>query len=87
MVTPTVSVEGSASKNSVEFLIVENLVVPVFLGTPWIDRYVRCIDPKSRSVEIDWGTDEQPFEVTLRPSPIRNDGVVAVGQAFMLLPF
>jgi hypothetical protein len=82
-----ISVGNSRDIAAVYFFVVEKLVVPVLLGTPWIDRFVRCMTPKSRTAEIQLSPGGETFEVSLRQSPTRNDAIVAVAKACAILPF
>jgi hypothetical protein len=86
-VTLHISVAGSSSTAAVDVLVVEQLVVPVLLGTPWIDKYVVNIDPKSRSVQTQFPGQEIPFCTPLSPRYIRSDTVVRVAKPRNLDPF
>jgi hypothetical protein len=45
----TLSLTGCGFQDvvAVDFVVVDPLVVPAFLCTPWIDKYVRSIDPQN----------------------------------------
>jgi hypothetical protein len=51
-VTLDVNIVGSGVQSPVEFLVVDHLVVPVLLGTPWINEHVSAIHPISKTVDI-----------------------------------
>jgi hypothetical protein len=56
---------GSFEWSTVDFLVVEKLVVPVLVGTPWIDENVVSIDPMRRVVRISLGHTKPVFETPL----------------------
>jgi transposase InsO family protein len=60
------NVAESSSMFKVEFYVVESLVVPALLGTPWIDRNVICIDPLRRLVSLQLEPDGAIVETSLR---------------------
>jgi hypothetical protein len=70
--------EGSPTEVAVEFCVVQKLVVPLLLGTPWIDRHALSINPKERVVKVQLDLASLPFETTLRPTPVKDGAVVRV---------
>jgi hypothetical protein len=86
-VTLTMRLSGSTETIYAEFLVVEALVVPAILGTPWINRYVWMIDPPKRLVWIQVDGDKQPFRSTLSSSPRRRQHPVRVQTDKTLPPF
>jgi hypothetical protein len=86
-VTLTIRLSGSTETIDAEFLVVEALVVPALLGTPWINRYVWRIDPPKRLVWIQFDGDKQPFRSTLSSSPRRRQHPVRVQADKTLPPF
>ena len=61
-----------------EFLVVEQLVVPVLLGTPCTDRNVFGIDPKDRRVDLQFDPDGDSFSTPLFSSYKRNETAILV---------
>jgi Reverse transcriptase (RNA-dependent DNA polymerase) len=51
----------------VEFLVVDDLVVPLLLGTPWIDNHVVHIEPRTREVLLEF-PGQSPSRVPLTQS-------------------
>ena len=86
-VTLTLRLEESTDTMDVEFLVVEALVVPALLGTPWINRYVWSIDPPKRSVLIHIDDSKEPFRSPLTSSPARTHHPVRVSSPQTLPPF
>ena len=86
-VTLTLRLEESTDTMDVEFLVVEALVVPALLGTPWINRYVWSIDPPKRSVLIHIDDSKEPFRSRLTSSPARPHHTVRVSSPQTLPPF
>jgi hypothetical protein len=70
-VTLMLRLAESSDLMEVEFLVVEALVLPALLGTPWINRYVWSIDPPKRSVLIMIDESKEPFRCPLTSSPAR----------------
>jgi hypothetical protein len=46
-------VSGTGLADAVNFLVVSNLVVPALLGTPWINKNVLRIEPRTKEVILD----------------------------------
>ena len=51
-VTLSLTVCGSQDVVAVDFVVVDALVVPALLGTPWIDKYVWSIDPPEENCVV-----------------------------------
>ena len=71
-VTLTLRLAESPDTMEVDFLVVDVLVLPALLGTPWINRFVWSIDPPKRSVLIMIDESKEPFRCTLKSSPARQ---------------
>jgi hypothetical protein len=70
----------------VDFLVVESLVVPALLGTPWIDSYVWSIDPPKRTVLLRFAENKEPFRVALTTAPKRLQHPLRVSSEQTLPP-
>jgi hypothetical protein len=86
-VTLTMKVAGSSDLMEVDFVVVEELVVPALLGTPWINRYIWSIDPPQRSVLIQIDKAKEPFRARLSSAPIRLGHPIRVSREQTLPPF
>jgi hypothetical protein len=75
-VTLFLKVSGPAQNVAVEFLVVDTLVVPILLGTPWIDQYVSSIHPKLRTVTLQLDPNQESFEAQLRSHLVPNSSIV-----------
>ena len=70
--------DGSQAEVEVACFVVQNLVVPLLLGTPWIDGHVLAINPKERIVKVQLDRLSTSFETTLSPTPVKDGAVVRV---------
>ena len=86
-VTLTMKLAGSSDKMEVDFVVVEALVVPALLGTPWIDRYIWSIDPPQKSVLIQIDEAKEPFRSRLSSAPNRLSHPIRVSREQTLPPF
>jgi hypothetical protein len=57
---------GHAAWIMTDFLVVDSLIVPAVLGTPWIDRYVLTIFPKKKTVLVQIHEEKAPVEVNFQ---------------------
>jgi hypothetical protein len=69
--TLPMKVSESPDAIAVDFVVVDALVVPALLGTPWIGRYVWSIDPPKRTVLLQFTDQKEPFRVSLTSAPKR----------------
>jgi hypothetical protein len=58
--TLSLTVFGSPDVVAVDFMVVDALVVPALLGSPWIDKYVWSIDPQKRTVLLQFMNRKNP---------------------------
>jgi Reverse transcriptase (RNA-dependent DNA polymerase) len=86
-VTLNMKVTGSSDTMEVDFVVVEELVVPALLGTPWINRYIWSIDPPQKSVLIHIDEAKEPFRSRLSSAPIRLSHPIRVSREQTLPPF
>jgi Reverse transcriptase (RNA-dependent DNA polymerase) len=80
-------VEGSTSFLPVHFFVVEKLVVPLLLGTPWIDAHVLRIEPKKRVVVVSFPGSPEPLTVLLRSISTSTSCVLRVAKIRCLPAF
>jgi hypothetical protein len=86
-VTLTIKLAGSSDRMEVDFVIVEALVVPALLGTPWINRYIWSIDPPQKSVLIQIDEAKEPFRSRLSSAPTRLIHAIRVSREQTLPAF
>ena len=86
-VTLTMKIAGSSDTMEVDFVVVEALVVPALLGTPWIDRYIWSIDPPQKSVLIQIDEAKEPFRSRLSSAPNSLSHPIRVSREQTLPPF
>ena len=86
-VTLTMKLAGSSEMIEVDFVVVEALVVPALLGTPWINRYIWSIDPPKKSVLIQFDDAKEPFFSKLSSAPVRSSHPIRVSHEQTLPPF
>jgi hypothetical protein len=65
VVTLVISVPSTSLKISAEFLVVDKLVIPKLLGTPWINEHALSINPSTKTVLLSSCSQEEPMEVSL----------------------
>jgi hypothetical protein len=86
-VTLSMKIADSPDPIAVDFVVVDALVVPALLGTPWIDRYVWSIDPPKRTVLLQFTDHKEPFRVSLTSAPKRLQHPLRVSSEQTLPPF
>jgi hypothetical protein len=86
-ITLTMKLAGSSYTIYVDFVVVEALVVPALLGTPWISRYIWSIDPPKKSVLIQFDEAKEPFRSQLTSAPVRLSHPIRVSHYQTLPPF
>ena len=86
-VTLSLTVCGSQDVVAVDFVVVDALVVPALLGTPWIDKYVWSIDPPRRTVLLQFDEQKEPFKVQLTTAPKRMHHPLRAATDQTLPPF
>jgi hypothetical protein len=86
-VTLSMKIAESPNPIAVKFVVVDALVVPALLGSPWIDRYVWSIDPPKRTVLLQFTDHKDPFRVSLTSAPKRLQHPLRVSSEQTLPPF
>lgn len=86
-VTLSLTVVGSSDPVAVDFVVVDALVVPALLGTPWIDKYVWRIDPPKRTVLLQFDEQKEPFKTQLTTAPKRIHHPLRASSEQTLPPF
>jgi hypothetical protein len=86
-VTLTMKLAGSSYTIDVDFVVFEALVVPAFIGTPWINRYIWSIDPPKKSVLIHFDEAKEPFRSQLTSAPVRLSHPIRVSHYQTFPPF
>jgi hypothetical protein len=66
---------------------VENLVVPVLLGTPWIDEHISTICPRTREVMVRSPQTDGILSVPLSPAVNGAESSLRVAVSQVLPPF
>jgi transposase InsO family protein len=77
-------VSGTGMADAVNFLVVSNLVVPALLGTPWINKNVLRIEPRTKEVVLDSGDNR---EIGLPIVETSGQSVVRVARAMTIAAF
>ena len=86
-ITFSLIVCGSQDVVAVDFVVVDALVIPALLGTPWIDKYVWSIDPPRRTVLLQFDEQKEPFKVQLTTAPKRMHHPLRAATDQTLPPF
>jgi hypothetical protein len=64
-----------------DFLVVDKLIVPAVLGTPWIDQQVISIFPKKKTILVHLGENMAPVEVPLKARTLLSTSVVRAAKS------
>jgi transposase InsO family protein len=64
-----------------DFLVVDKLIVPAVLGTPWIDQQVISIFPKKKTILVHLGENMAPVEVPLKARTLFSTSVVRAAKS------
>jgi Reverse transcriptase (RNA-dependent DNA polymerase) len=71
-----IDIPGVGTFVPTEFLVVEKLVVPCVLGTPWIDSNVSSIFPRKKAILVNLPGYREPVEVQLHSKNINSTATV-----------